>query len=332
MAETRPPCPAGRAEAFDAGRSLEWLAGRLRREEVGPGRPPAAARLAARMEEYLASPLFEHFREGGGRFNAIPTWGESGAPDAVLFAAARRAYVQALGRRRAARLAACPAVPDPPPPPTNPAHARYRVEDIEDVLMGFLFRDTAPAPARYLDVGCARAGMTLAIGRKGLGLEAPGQLFACDDLPAAPAWLAPAGGGAPGVEYATVADGRMPYPAAHFQYVSCAALLHACAAPAALLADVRRVLAPGGVLILLEFDCAAGDECEAAYLDFVRQVDACVLAAGRPQPAGRYRPAAAWRDFVAAQGFRHARTVRPRAAAGRPAAPACFYSFFVRDA
>jgi SAM-dependent methyltransferase len=310
--------PLNQAAAFGCGWLFFWLTERCE----DPSSEQAARAACERMDAYLASPDFKRWAgltEKALEIRPLEMWGKTACPDKELLQILHKSCHRwriAEGRpfdeySDGARLA-----------------ARYRVEDIEDELMGFLFRVGVTPPQRYLDVGCSAGAFSHALGSKGLGLESKGQIFACDLPPYPPKALVekaePGTSAEPStrmpVTYSQMAeDCTLPYPDAHFQYVSCIAYLHLFSQEKRerLLGEFRRVLEPGGVLIVLEHDCV-DSEYGAAFLNFVRYVDAFVLSSTPPGSSDRrgvslaaYRPTSEWVAAVEASGFQHFLTKEP---------------------
>jgi len=103
---------------------------------------------------------------------------------------------------------------------------------------GGLRRGTGPA--RVLDLGCG-AGDSVTVFR---GYD-PGVRWVGLDLPSSPEVDARRRADA---EFATFDGARIPFPDAEFELVFCKQVLEHVAHPAPLLAEVARVLEPGGLL------------------------------------------------------------------------------------
>ncbi len=191
------------------------------------------------------------------------------------------------------------------------ARARTRAADIRDVLRaagapGGHFPGS-PTPTASLDVGCAEGSLTAAIGRA-LGLPAQAAV-GCDVAPApAPPPV--------GFTYWRGRAEALPFEDGQFQVVSCIMSLHHFADLDQALSEIRRVLAPGGLVLVREHDCP--DAHFAVFLDFVHcfyaavegevtlrgeQADADFDAARGQVVSGRYRSLAEWDAVLRRAGF-----------------------------
>jgi SAM-dependent methyltransferase len=170
-----------------------------------------------------------------------------------------------------------------------------RTQEITDLLPPAATA-AALAARGLLDYGCAEGSITAALGRA-YGL-APDTVHGCDVRePAA----------REGFTFRLV-DGRtLPYAAGSFGVATALMALHHVADVPAVLAELARVLAPGGFLVLREHDCAF--PALAVSLDLVHGLYSLVWSAPPEWPAfvteyyAHYRPRAEWTALCAAAGL-----------------------------
>jgi ubiquinone/menaquinone biosynthesis C-methylase UbiE len=114
-----------------------------------------------------------------------------------------------------------------------------------------MLRHGPPAPRRVLDVGCGPGASAFALAEVlGGGAQVVGV-----DLAAAMVARArrhQRRGAAPAVRFLVGDATRLPFPSGSFDLVTGHSFLYLVPDPLAVLAEVRRVLAPGGGLVLLE--------------------------------------------------------------------------------
>jgi len=136
-----------------------------------------------------------------------------------------------------------------------------RIMDIEEPLTALILSSHFPPITKYLDIGCAEGSLTGVIGQA-LGLRKESEIHGCDIFASKPKALQ-------GVKftYATARAEYLPYKDGEFQVVSCIMSLHHFQNLEQSLKEIRRVLAPGGLLLIREHDCP--DKHFGLFLDFV---------------------------------------------------------------
>jgi SAM-dependent methyltransferase len=110
---------------------------------------------------------------------------------------------------------------------------------------------------RYLDVGCGEGQLTLAIAK----VVDSKETHACDLFRTPPDFLNDSA-----AQYHTAPSDKLPFPDGHFDLVTCMLSAHHYPDIEASLQEIRRVLAPRGVLLIRDHDCT--DPYYAAFLDF----------------------------------------------------------------
>jgi len=161
--------------------------------------------------------------------------------------------------------------------------------------------DRPAPPVNFLDIGCGSGARTHAIARA-FGVP-PRQVRGCD---IEMRW----GPERPGL---FVFDGRRLDACADesCDLMSLSMVLHHVEAPELILQEIRRVLRPGGRLILREHDCIDGrfERLLDEFHWFMRN------AFHDAMPTVQYRSRAAWRALLADAGLRHLRGSAPEAMA-----------------
>lgn len=152
-------------------------------------------------------------------------------------------------------------------------------------------------PANYLDVGCGSGSRTRAVAR---AFGVPEEGVRGYDVTAR--WDAASRG-------LFVFDGRRLDDCADgsFEMVTLNMVLHHIDEPEPILAEVRRVLRPGGGLLVREHD--SPDERSDRVLDEFHWLVANVL--GDSMCSGNYRSRARWRSLLADAGLCHVRGSDP---------------------
>jgi len=116
----------------------------------------------------------------------------------------------------------------------------------------------------YLDIGCAEGQITEAVTRA-LGLP-PERAHACDIVPQPPSSA---------FTFTACGEG-LPYGDSSFDFVTMFMSAHHFADISAMFAETRRVLRPGGYLLIREHDCTS--TARAFFYDIVHALYACVLS------------------------------------------------------
>jgi ubiquinone/menaquinone biosynthesis C-methylase UbiE len=119
------------------------------------------------------------------------------------------------------------------------AHLRPKPWYMNGLKLRYLLADLPPAPARVLDVGCGAGSVAKAVKRERPGLE----VFGCDLSQSA---LAAASTDAGGVEFRLAVAEHLPFADGEFDFVWIFDVLEHVESPEQVLAEVVRVLKPGG--------------------------------------------------------------------------------------
>lgn len=179
--------------------------------------------------------------------------------------------------------------------------AASRVADIAPTLKALTEAMSAPV-RKYLDIGCAEGQLTRAFGET-LGLG-PADIHGCDID-----WVK----SSEGFKFTPASSEKLPYADDEFQVVSFVMSLHHLTDLETSLGEARRVLAPGGILLIREHNCR--DEYFALFLDLVHYMYAAVIGdevrlrvasdfeAARESLVAYYRPKEEWARLIEAAGF-----------------------------
>ncbi|WP_225845966.1 methyltransferase domain-containing protein [Streptomyces sp. HPF1205] len=131
-----------------------------------------------------------------------------------------------------------------------------RLADQADTLAALLHEGTAyPPGSRVLEAGCGVGAQTAHLVAASPGARVVAVDMDAESLARARTRLGgrgSAGGG--GVEWYRADVRRLPFPDDHFDHVFVCFLLEHLAAPAGALAELRRVLRPGGTITVIEGD------------------------------------------------------------------------------
>lgn len=162
---------------------------------------------------------------------------------------------------------------------------------------------------KYLDLGCAEGNITAAFA--GALKLPPDRAHACDveEQPPVPTFT-----------FTQVSQESLPYPNEEFSFVTMFMAAHHFVDTARTFAEARRVLVPGGLLLIREHNCAS--PARALFYDAVHALYACALqepgtdpeetpevfvrhydtAPDKP-PFATYRSAEEWTAALKAAGF-----------------------------
>ena len=184
--------------------------------------------------------------------------------------------------------------------------ARSRQADLEKDLKKY-----AGTVDRYLDIGCAEGDLTEVIAD--LLKVPPEGTYGCDLSAEAPENFSE------GATYLQASVEALPFPDDHFGAVSCIMSLHHFPDVPRALIEIRRVLKPGGLMIIREHD--SNSPAFAVFLDFVHYVYTILLKdeiSIRPccsdsdlenqqlRVVGKYRTAQEWGVAINSAGFEDA--------------------------
>lgn len=192
--------------------------------------------------------------------------------------------------------------------------AMSRIRDISEYLTALVLSSEFPPVRAYLDVGCAEGSLTGPIGAA-LGLRKESEIHGCDIFATKPKNQADVR-----FTYTQARSEALPYKTGQFQVVSCVMSLHHFPELKRSMAELHRVLAPGGLLLIREHD--SPDEFFALFLDFVHYFyagasgDEIVLREGhetedfdvgrQEQLIAWYRTASQWTTALQGAGFQKA--------------------------
>lgn len=275
-----------------------WLGEKLSKN------PSEARKVLAQMKTFLVKRMKLTAEAEESLVRHLETWARSKRPDGEVMAAIRTV---------------AQAYPRPKPAAKEKGRMVSRVRDIEDHLFAMLMQDSVPKLQRYLDVGCAEGSLTDAIGGA-LELRGKDSIHGCDIFPVPPAALQDLD-----FTYKQAVSHDLPYPADHFQVVSCIMSLHHFVYLERSLSEIYRVLEPGGILLFREHDCP--DESFARFLDFVHYAYAVSLGTEITLTPGQeaesfnaqrdvlfsyYRTKGSWIETLRKAGFRLVEIIEPK--------------------
>ncbi|WP_374441773.1 methyltransferase domain-containing protein [Stella sp.] len=165
-----------------------------------------------------------------------------------------------------------------------------RLGDQARTLEELLHSDTAyPPGSRVLEVGCGVGAQTVALARRSPLAE----FTAVDIAPASLAAAREATAGFANVRFRQADAGRLPFADRSFDHAFVCFLLEHLPRPAAALAEILRVLRPGGTLTAIEGDHGSvlfHPESPAARDAIRAQVDLQRAAGGDPMIGRRLHP------------------------------------------
>ena len=193
-------------------------------------------------------------------------------------------------RKEAAKCAGCGGE-------AEDGRANSRVTELVDLIRQHSFPSSLPrSPASLLDVGCSEGSITGALAAA-LGVPAAAA-HGCDVREVARSAA---------FTFSLITSTSLPYPSNSFQLVLALMSLHHIDTVTTTLAEVQRVLAPGGVLLIREHDLSFPQL--APLLDVMHGLYTRVWSDPAEQPAfcddyyAHYRPRAQWGDMAEAAGL-----------------------------
>ena len=134
-------------------------------------------------------------------------------------------------------------IPKPVSTSVATGRAMARINDIKQHIAPYI------GCGQYLDIGCSEGSLTHPIGTF-LGVD-PKNIHGCD--------LAPATDVGRGFVYTQASVENLPYEDDQFQFVSLIMSLHHFPDPKKALREIRRVLVPGGILLIREHNCTTDE-------------------------------------------------------------------------
>lgn len=242
---------------------------------------PAGRHLVSRA---VASGVFRHAPESGESFlreidAATADVGDQGGGDRFIFPSLRRSFEllsrdvpEALERERGASV-------------------ERRALQITSLLGDF-------QPRSLLDIGCGPGDIAIHAGRA-LGLSAE-SIYGADVVSSEKSWL-------DGARFLLYDGMHLPLPDDAVDLVTILAVLHHAENPAAVLSEARRVLKPGGKLLVRELDATTILEKAFQFVMDLLWYNVFSIQPDVPNP-GHFQDEESWHRMIAGAGFAHLRT------------------------
>jgi SAM-dependent methyltransferase len=166
----------------------------------------------------------------------------------------------------------------------------HLLADVADVEAALALLDDLPVPADALDVATAN-------GHTALCLAARGHRVTATDLSEAMLERCAAAARERGLDVATACHPAeaVPFPGATFDLVTCRVAAHHFSSPAAFVAEVARVLRPGGWFLLIDGSVPDNEPVAEAWTHEVEKL--------RDPSHGRFLSPGTWRDIYRQAGL-----------------------------
>lgn len=181
--------------------------------------------------------------------------------------------------------------------PRSGGRAASRVRDIIPILRDELKRARESYSYTYLDVGCGDATIARAVSKF---LTVPAERALACDTEFKPS--------EPGVSFFSNTPTSIPLKDASVDFITMFMSAHHFSDAAAMFCEARRVLKPGGRLLMREHGC--NDEAAVAFYDIVHSLYSCVFRDGDPckflaelPSYAHYRSASEWCKLVESCGL-----------------------------
>ena len=258
--------------------------------------------LQQRLRQLLSTQLYRCPVAQGRLWSCLDSALKGGeADDEALYTRLRQCYHDELlltdecrdirKRREAAKCAGCGGGE------AEDGRANSRVTELVDLIRQRTFPPPLPrSPASLLDVGCSEGSITGALATA-LGVPAA-SAHGCDVREVARSAA---------FTFSLITSTALPYPSDSFHLVLALMSLHHIDTAATTLAEIHRVLATGGVLLVREHDLSFPQL--APLLDVMHGLYTRVWSDPAEQPAfcddyyAHYRPRAQWSEMAEAAGL-----------------------------